>query len=374
MDWTNIYQGPKLGFGLMRLPMLEDKKEFDMDQVCQMVDEFLAAGGKYFDTAFVYPGSEEAIGKALCQRHPRESYYLASKLNAQAWACGNEQEAKDELRISLERTGAGYFDFYLVHSITRASLPLYDLYGIWNYMKEAKDKGLVRHWGLSFHDEPELLDEVLKAHPEVEFVQLQINYADWDNKTIQSRACYEVAVKHGKPVVVMEPVKGGMLANPPGPVAALLQAANPDMSMASWAIRFVASLPEVMVVLSGMSKLEQMQDNLSYMRDFEPLSAEEQLTVQQAREALKRVDQIPCTSCHYCTKGCPAGIHIPEVFNVMNTYKLYGDLKMARADYSWRPGGAKASECLQCGQCEGACPQHLPIIELLEQVVETLEK
>lgn len=363
----------KLGFGLMRLPKNEDGT-IDVEQTARMADDFLAAGGKYFDTAFVYPGSEEAIRKALVERHPRESYYLATKLNAAPFAAKNEQEAKAEFKTSLERTGAGYFDFYLLHALAQDKVDLYDKYGIWDYVKQLKAEGLVKHMGFSFHDKPELLDEILTKHPEAEFVQLQINYSDWNDNGVQSRRNYEVAKKHGKPVVVMEPVKGGTLADPPKEVKDVFLKADPNASFASWAIRFVASLDDVMIVLSGMSNEEQMEDNLSYMKDFKPLTAAEQNTVKEARKILQSFDRIPCTGCHYCTPGCPQGIHIPEIFSVMNVYKMYGELEKARQDYTWRPGGPKASECIHCGQCEGACPQHLPIISLLEEVVDKLEK
>lgn len=364
----------KLGFGLMRLPKTKGSNEIDVATTSRMVDAFLAAGGKYFDTAYVYTGSEEAIRKALVERHPRESFYLTSKLNAAAFAASNEQEAKAEFQISLKRTGAGYFDFYLLHALAKDNVDRYESYGIWDYVRKLKAEGLIRHYGFSFHDNPELLDEILTRHPDAEFVQLQINYSDWNDHLVQSRRCYEVAKKHGKPVVVMEPVKGGTLADPPEPVKEIFRQADPDASFASWAIRFVASLSDVMIVLSGMSTEEQMADNLSYMRDFKPLSDEEQATIKAARRKLLSFDRIPCTACHYCTPGCPQGIHIPEIFSVMNVYKMYGELEKARSDYSWRPGGPRASACIHCGQCEGACPQHLPIISLLEEIVDTLEK
>ena len=373
MDNQLIDDTMKLGFGLMRLPKVEGTNDIDVEHTKKMVDAFIEAGGKYFDTAYVYEGSEEATKAALCERYPRESYYLANKLNASDFACKSEEEAKNEIHVSLERTGAEYFDFYLVHGIDETNKEKYEKYGIWEYVRQLKEEGLIHHYGFSFHDSPELLEELLTEHPDAEFVQLQINYSDWEDHLIASRRCYEIATQHGKPVVVMEPVKGGALADPPQKVKDILQQANPDASPASWAIRFAASLPNVMMVLSGMSNLEQMEDNLSYMRDFQPLSEEEQRVVEAAREALLQFDRIACTGCHYCTPGCPMEIHIPEIFAVMNVYKMYGDLNEARRDYGWRPKGAKASECMQCGQCEDACPQHLPIISLLEEVVETLE-
>ena len=373
MDNQLIDDTMKLGFGLMRLPKVEGTNDIDVEHTKKMVDAFIEAGGKYFDTAYVYEGSEEATKAALCERYPRESYYLANKLNASDFACKSEEEAKNEIHVSLERTGAEYFDFYLVHGIDETNKEKYEKYGIWEYVRQLKEEGLIRHYGFSFHDSPELLEELLTEHPDAEFVQLQINYSDWEDHLIASRRCYEIATQHGKPVVVMEPVKGGALADPPQKVKDILQQANPDASPASWAIRFAASLPNVMMVLSGMSNLQQMEDNLKFMRDFQPLSEEEQQVVEAAREALLQYDRIACTGCHYCTPGCPMEIHIPEIFAVMNVYKMYGDLNEARRDYGWRPKGAKASECVQCGQCEDACPQHLPIISLLEEVVETLE-
>ena len=363
----------KLGFGMMRLPKQEGSDAIDVEQTKQMVDAFIEAGGRYFDTAYVYVGSEAATKAALCDRYPREQYYLANKLNASDFACKSEEEAKNEIRVSLERTGAGYFDFYLVHGVDAGNKKKYDDYGIWDYVKTLKEEGLIRHYGFSFHDTPELLDELLTEHPDAEFVQLQINYSDWEDPLIASRLCYEVATRHGKPIIVMEPVKGGALADPPQKVKDVLHAADPDASYASWAIRFASSLPGVMMVLSGMSNLAQMEDNLSFMRHFQPLNEEEMLVMKDAHEALQQFDRIACTSCHYCTPGCPMDIHIPEIFAVMNNYKMYGDLKEARNAYGWRPGGEKASACVQCAQCEDACPQHLPIISLLEEVAETLE-
>jgi len=364
----------KLGFGMMRLPRIEGTNDIDLEHTKRMVDAFIEAGGRYFDTAYIYEGSEEATKAALCDRYPRESYYLADKLNGSDFAAKSEEEAKNEIKVSLERTGAGYIDFYLLHGIDEGNIDNFNRYGIWDYMKQLKAEGVIRHYGFSFHSTPEHLEQLLTDHPDVEFVQLQINYADWEDTLICSRRCYEIATKHGKPVIVMEPVKGGKLANPPQAVKDILQRANPDASFASWAIRYTASLPNVMIVLSGMSNMEQMQDNVSVMRHFQPLSDEEYRVIDEASQALKQYADIPCTACHYCTPGCLMGIHIPEIFAVMNVYKMYGNLTEARNEYRWRPGGNLASTCIQCGQCEGACPQHLPIIRLLNEVVETLEK
>ncbi|MBQ6221369.1 MAG: aldo/keto reductase [Solobacterium sp.] len=362
---------PKLGFGLMRLPRLEDGKTIDVEQVKVMTDAFLDAGMRYFDTAFVYEGSEEACRKALVERHPRESYYLATKLNAGMPGL-TEETAKQEFFTSLERTGAQYFDFYLLHAIGKRNLPNYNDWGIWEFAQEQKAKGLIKHVGFSFHDTPELLEEVLTAHPEAEFVQLQINYADWNNPSVQSRRCYEVARKFNKPVVVMEPIKGGMLAVPPVPVKEVLQAANPDVSCASWAVRYVASKEGILVVLSGMSNVEQMEDNLSYMKNFQPLSEEEAAVVAKAQAALEAIPSIPCTGCRYCVAGCPMQINIPSIFSAMNHKLIYDNDERAKSGYAnaTRGDNGKASSCIKCGACEAQCPQHLQIRDLLEQAAE----
>lgn len=362
----------KLGFGLMRLPRLESG-EIDVEQFKQMVDMFFDAGGRYFDTAYVYGGSEEATRKALCERYPRESYYLATKLNAGEYAAKNEAEAKRELQISLERTGAKYFDFYLLHAMNRNNKKLYDKYGIWDFVKQLKKEGIIKHYGFSFHDAPEVLEEILTEHPDAEFVQLQINYVDWDDSNVQSRRCYEIAARHNKPIVVMEPVKGGTLANLPPHVEQVLRKADPDASPASWAIRYVASKPQVMMVLSGMSNVAQMENNLSYMKEFKPLTPYEEGVIEAATRVYKQQDMIPCTGCSYCTPGCPMGIPIPKIFSIVNDYKANGDLASARASLEEVAGDAPPSSCIHCGQCEGACPQNLPIIEYLEQAAELLE-
>lgn len=365
---------PKLGFGLMRLPRIEGTNTIDVEQTSKMVDMFLEAGLTYFDTAFVYEGSEEATRKALVERHPRDSYTLATKLNAGYSGCKNAEDAKKELEISLERTGAGYFDYYLLHALGKGNISKYDEYGIWDFVKEMKEKGLIKHWGFSFHDTPEFLDELLTKHPDAEFVQLQINYADWDNPTVQSRACYEVARKHGKSIVVMEPVKGGALANPPASVQEILKDAAPDMSFASWAIRYVASMDGILTVLSGMSNVAQMENNLSYMRDFKKLSKDELETIHKAQKALASVNSIPCTACHYCTKGCPMQIPIPDIFAARNKQLIWEQIEQGQADYKRvTEGRGLASACIGCGQCESACPQHIDVIERLKDCARVFE-
>ena len=362
---------PKLGFGLMRLP----KKGFgaDIEQVKRMVDLFMEAGFTYFDTAFVYMGSEAAAKKALVDRYPRESYTLATKLNAFMLA-PTEKAAKQQFYTSLDRTGAGYFDYYLLHALMENNYTKYDKFHLWDFVREQKAKGLIRHAGFSFHAGPGLLDRLLTEHPEVDFIQLQINYADWENPSVTSRENYEVARKHNVSITVMEPVKGGTLANPPEGVKKLFKAYHPDMSYASWAIRFAASLDGIITVLSGMSSEEQMRDNLSYMKHFQPLNEEEQKIIQQAQRIFGHSSAIPCTGCHYCTEGCPKGIPIPDIFTAMNKQLGNGQMEEARKAYAASaPLGHRASDCVGCRQCERACPQHLPITANLQKAVEMFE-
>lgn len=362
----------KLGFGLMRLPRLEGGA-IDVGQTADMVDAFLAAGGTYFDTAFVYDGSEEAARKALVERYPRERYTIATKLNARAAA--NGEEARRQFDVSMERLGVEYFDFYLLHAMGANNYDTYTQYGAWEFLREKKAQGLIRHIGFSFHDTPQVLDRILTEHPEVEFVQLQLNYADWENPDVQSRANYEMARKHGKYVTVMEPCKGGLLANPPKAVKALFDSANPNVSYASWAIRFMASKEGILTVLSGMSTLAQMEDNLSYMRDFHPVTEEESKVLAAAQEVINSGNSIPCTGCRYCVEGCPQRIPIHKIFQVRNQQLLYEmPAERARGEYAFATHGqGKASDCVKCRQCEDACPQHISIPDLLDQLASVYE-
>ena len=365
----------KLGFGLMRLP-LRDKSnaaDIDIEQVKQMVDLFMEKGFTYFDTAWMYNGfaSENAAKEVLVDRYPRESFTLATKLHA---GFIDSLEDRDKIfNAQLEKTGAGYFDYYLLHGIEASMLPKYEKLDCFRWLLDKKDKGLVKHAGFSFHDTPELLDEILTKHPEMEFVQLQINYLDWESQWVHSRACYEVAVKHGKPVIIMEPVKGGTLARIPEEAEKLFLDYDSKRSVSSWAIRFAASLPNVMVVLSGMSNLSQMQDNLSYMEDFKPLSEDEKGLCFQVADIINSQIAIPCTGCSYCTEGCPKKIAIPQYFSIYNE-----DMREYLEEKGWTINFTnydvlthkfgKASDCIACGQCEGVCPQHLTIIDYLKSV------
>ena len=363
--WKNV---PKLGFGLMRLPKLADGKTIDIEQVKQMVDLFLEAGFTYFDTAYVYDdgASELAVREALAGRHPRDSYTLCTKLCA--WLqCSDAATARQQFFTSLERTGAGWFDYYLLHAIQRNNRKKYDDYRIWDFVREQKARGLVRRWGFSFHADPALLEELLAANPDVDFIQLQINYADWDNPGVASRACHEIALAHGVPVTVMEPVKGGALANPPPAVRDLFRAAAPGRSPASWALRYAASLDGILTVLSGMSDLAQMRDNIATMKDFRPLDAAERDVIRRAQDLLRADPAIPCTGCRYCTGGCPKSIPIPDIFAVKNDAARNPGWDGGKQRYAIATATrAKASDCIACGRCEAACPQHLPVVSLLK--------
>ncbi len=362
----------KLGFGLMRLPQKDG--QIDIEETKQMVDMFLEAGFTYFDTAWAYPGSEDAIRQALVERYPRDRFTIATK-NA-AWIdCKTKEDAVSQFETSLRQTGAGYFDYYLLHNLGEGRTKYFNDFDMWEWIQEKKREGLVKNAGFSFHSTPEELEELLTAHPEMDFVQLQINYADWENPAVQSRKCYEIARKYEKPIIVMEPVKGGMLATPPQSVVNILKEAEPGSSAASWGIRFAADKAGVITVLSDMSSIAQMRDNLSYMTDFTGLKEEQRRVIKNAQEELAKIPLIPCTTCNYCAKVCPMDIGISGSFTAMNYLTLYGDKDAALGQENWlvgKHGRKRADQCIKCGKCEEACPQHIKIRENLEEVKRVL--
>ena len=360
------------GFGCMRLPMKND--EVDLEETCRMVDAFLDAGFNYFDTAhgYIQGRSETALKACLTSRYPRDKYILTDKLTASFFK--KEEDIRPFFASQLEACGVDYFDFYLMHAQGADNFKQFKACRAYETAFALKAEGKIRHVGISFHDKPEVLEQILTEYPDIEVVQIQFNYVDYDDPAVQSRKCYEVCRKHNKPVLVMEPVKGGNLVNLPEEAKAVLDELHGG-SPASYAIRFAAGFPGIMMVLSGMSNLEQMQDNIAFMKDFQPLNKTELAAVNKVQAIFHSMNLIPCTACRYCTDGCPRHIAIPDLFAVMNTKQIYHDWN---ADYYYNvvhtAPGRKASDCLKCGKCEKVCPQHLPIRKLLGEVAAEFEK
>ena len=354
----NEFQDKKLsllGFGTMRLPVNEEGI-IDEAQVAEMTDYALAQGVNYFDTAYPYHNgeSERVMGRVL-GAYPRDSYYLATKYPGQRFSAEEQNPAKI-FEEQLGKCGVDYFDFYLFHANSAIRHEKFTNTRSYDIVQELKAEGKIRHVGMSFHDTAEVLDKILTDRPEIEVVQLQFNYADYDDPSVQSRACYEVCQKHGKPVLVMEPVKGGSLVNLPQKAMDLL-----SDTPASYAIRFAASFDSVVMVLSGMSNMEQMLDNIRYMKDFQPLTESEMELIGKVRTIYQAQNRIPCTACRYCTDGCPAGIQIPDLFACLND-------KREGKETNYDAFEVKADACVECGQCEDECPQHLQIRDLLKEV------
>lgn len=363
----------KLGFGCMRLPVVNGElDQIDDAAFCQMIDSYMEQGFMYFDTAYPYHNqkSEEAVKRCLVERYDRERFFLADKMPL--WLPKEYDDYRKTFETQLARCGVEYFDFYLLHAVNKERFDNTEALGGFSFVQKMKAEGKIRHIGFSFHDTAEVLDEILTKHPEMEFVQLQINYYDWESENVQSRKCYEVAVKHNKPVIVMEPVKGGTLANMVGEPARLLKTLDAEASFASFAIRYAASLDNVMLVLSGMSDQAQLADNTSYMRDFKPLSEVEKATIGKVVEELSKMPTIACTKCRYCVDGCPKKILIPDLFEDYNMTVQFGMDESKKKRYiQHTTENGKANDCIRCGKCEEQCPQHLPIRTLLETVTKT---
>lgn len=368
----------KLGFGLMRLPLLdkEDKASVNLEETKKMVDQFMKRGFTYFDAAAPYHkgNCEMAFCEAVAKRYPRESYVLADKLSL--FMIQEAEEIPGFFDKQIEKLGVDYIDYYLLHSVGKESYEKAKTMGAFEFMKQKKAEGKVKHIGFSFHDTAAVLEEILQNQPEMEFVQLQINYLDWEDINVQSKACLEVAVKYGKPVIVMEPVKGGALARVPENVTKLFKEYDENYSDASWAVRFAASCENVFMVLSGMSDEKQLTDNMSFMEEFKPLSENEVAMLAKAADMIHQHNAIACTACQYCVDDCPMNIAIPDYFALFNGCKRLGTMRKADAKEQYKELAktrGKASECIECGMCEGHCPQHLDIRKHLADVAKSLE-
>ncbi len=365
----------KLGFGMMRLPITDknNKGSIDVERTAGMVDMFMAAGFTYFDSAYMYHEfqSETVTGKTVVSRYPRDRFTVATKMPMGMFKTKEEQE--NIFNEQLKKCGVDYFDFYLIHNLNSSCIGTARELDTVGFLQKMKEEGKIRKLGFSCHDTGDFVDRTFNEFPQLEFVQLQINYLDWENEGIQSRKCYEAAVKHGKPVIVMEPVKGGTLANIPSEAEAALRKIHPDWSPASWAIRFAAGLPGVYMVLSGMSTEEQLADNIRTMQNFTPLDEKELAALETVRGIINGSIAIPCTGCRYCVEAdrCPMNLNIPSYFALYNQEKLDTNPSWSSEKEMYAnllaEGYGKMEDCLHCGNCESYCPQHLPIRALLEK-------
>lgn len=361
----------KLGFGFLRLPQVGGKS-IDWPLLEAMVDEFLASGGTYFDTAYTYLDgmSEAALKRAVVERHPRANFQIADKLPG--WKVKRQSDCQKYFSEQLDRCGVDYFDVYLLHWLNQANYAIAEQYDEFGFLNRLKAGGRIGKTGFSYHGDAATLEKILQAHQDVDVVQLQINYLDWDDPAMEAHKCYDVAARYGKEIVVMEPVKGGTLADLPEEAAQLLSHAAPAESAASWAIRFAQSLEQVCVVLSGMNTMGQMKDN---MRDVSPLSKQEYELLEQVSAIVARNTAIPCTGCRYCVKECPKEIAIPDYFRIYNGYSRFPaeGWKIGPVYASIAQSNGKASDCIHCRACEKNCPQQIPITKWLEKVAKALE-
>jgi predicted aldo/keto reductase-like oxidoreductase len=363
----------KLGFGMMRLPLAGSA--IDFDTAYKMVDLFFESGGAWIDTAWGYHNgeSEPFVGRAIARRHPRQRFLLATKLPV--WLVEKPEDAQRIFQTQLERTGVQWFDRYLLHALNQERLERLEVNGLWDFARSLKAQGLIKSYGFSFHDTADVLESILSDQPDVDFVQLQINYLDWEDPLIQSRKCYEVARAHKKPVVIMEPVKGGMLAALPEEAAAPLRALHPDWSDARWALNFCLDLEGVDLVLSGMSAMGQMTENLDTFAAFSPLGEAERAALREAARRLEAMPSIACTACGYCVEGCPQHINIPGIFDIATSAMRFGaqPVLVNRYEELIKNGSGRAGDCIACGACEESCPQRLEIIRLLGESAALLD-
>ena len=366
--WNGIEHN--LGFGYMRLPMTDGK--FDYESVNEMVDAFMAHGYYYFDTAYTYEGSEEALRKSLVERYPRDRFWITTKCNLIDMKDPSGME--DQLQTSLKRLGTDYIDCYFLHGLGGPLVKKASDYGAWDWLRSVRARGLAKHIGFSFHGTPEQLEEILSREAEIEVVQLQINYLDWDSEEVKAHQLYDIAHAHGKWITIMEPSKGGLLTSETSPYGEYLKSRNPDVSVASWAFRFCAGLDGILAILSGMCNVEQIEDNAKTLGGYVPLSEAERADIAKAVEMIHAIPRVPCTACRYCTKNCPKQLPIPHFMRIYNELIQYKAEESSRYVYTMStPEDKRASNCVGCKSCEQHCPQHIEITKVLAELAERLE-
>ena len=352
----------KLGYGNMRLPTVDG--QVDYSTVYSMIDAFIDGGFSYFDTSYVYPGSEEVLCEALVKRYPRNKFQITTKMSFTVMKSPDEMQT--QISTSLQRLGVDFVDFYFLHALGGAFIKKADEYDAWRFLRNLKEKGIIKHIGFSFHGTPEELDELLTNHPYLELCQLQLNYLDWENPKVQSRRLYEVARSHNKPITVMEPNKGGWLASETSQSGKLLKAANPGVSAASWAFRYLLGLDGILTILTGMGKLEEVQDNIETFKNYKPLNEAEHQLILDVTDIINNTPSVPCTDCRYCVPHCPQKISIPAYIAYYNNYLVHKDIEtFLHLSYMLSRRSARPSSCVKCGACEKVCPQHISIAEVM---------